>query len=349
MTKRFFCGILPFIMKAWRIFEPGKLGLAELPSRAAEGRFVKVKIAYSALSETDRLIYAGKLSPGSFPLTLGRQAVGMVSETGLDVTNVVRGDRVVIDPYIYCGVCAPCKEGRGADCADLKMYGVQEDGFLSDFALVNADHLFKLPDRVKDTDAIFAGHIAAASNIASKLSLQKGEHLVIVGASVIGIILAQAALYYQAVPILVDTRQDRLDIAESLGVYYCVNSVNEDVQKKVFALTGGNMAETLCYIDGSLARSLEFAAPNGRVAIFGWRGTKTELSAAFSPIFSKQLSVFGICNGAKLIPSAINMLANKAVTVAPMISKEADFLSVGELIAQQAEHPSLYIKALVKM
>ncbi|MCL2797520.1 MAG: alcohol dehydrogenase catalytic domain-containing protein [Firmicutes bacterium] len=336
-------------MKAWRVFEPGKVRLESLPAREAEGRLVKVKITYSVLSETDRLIYTGKLTPAVLPLTLGRQAVGMVSETGSEVQSVTRGDRVVIDPYIYCGACAPCKDGRVSECVELKMYGVQEDGFLSDFALVSADHLFKLPDRVKDTDAIFAGHIAAAMNIISKLSLQKGEHLVIVGASVIGITLAQAALYYQAIPILVDARQDRLDIAENLGVYYCVNSVNEDVHKKIFALTGGNMAEAVCYIDGSLARSLEFAATGGRVAIFGWRGTKTELSAAFSPIFSKQLSVFGVCNGAKLMPAAINMLANKTVSVAPLVSTEAPFKSAGELLTQSVEHPNLYIKALVKM
>jgi len=336
-------------MKAWRIFEPGDIRLEDLPSRTAEGRNVKVKFAYSALSETDRLIYAGKLSPKEFPLTLGRQAVGMVIETGAEVTNVTRGDRVVIDPYMFCGTCARCREGRFTECLELRMYGVHGDGFLSDFAVVCADDVFKLPGRVKNPDAVFAGHIAVAVNIASKLSLEKGEHLVIMGAGVIGVILAQVAMYYQAVPILVDTRRDRLDIAEGLGVYYCINSVDEDVQKRIFSLTGGNMSETVCYTDGTLSRGLEYAAPNGRVAILGWKNAKSELSAPFAPVISRQLTVYGVSNGAKLIPAAINMLANKTVSVAPMISKEADFHAAGALLKEQTEHPGLHIKALIKM
>ena len=339
-------------MKAWRIIEPGNLNLEEMPSRAAENKYVKVKISYSALSDTDRLIYLGQMPPKQFPITLGRLGVGMVSEIGADVTSVVRGDRVVIDPYVFCDACAPCRDGRFVDCLDLKMYGVHEDGFLADFAIVPEDDLFKLPDRVKDNDAIFAGHVAMAMNVVSKLNLEKGEHLVVMGASVVGILLAQVAMYYQAVPIIVDTRQDRLEIAEKLGIYYCVNSVNEDVQKKILSLTGGSMAEALCHMsftDGPLSRSLEYVAPNGRVAIAGWSGTKPELSASFASVFARQLKVYGVSNGAKLIPAAINMLANKVVSAAPLISKEIDFASVGDTLKEQSEHPNKYIKVLVRM
>ncbi len=339
-------------MKAWRIIEPGKLELADLPAKAASGKLVKIKLSYSALSTTDRLVFDGNMEKADFPVTLGRQGVGMVTAAGDEVTNVSRGDRVVADPYIVCGACA-CRAGRFTECVALKAYGVQEDGFLSDFALVRSDDLFKLPDRVKDQEAVFAGHTALAMNAVSKLNLEKGEHVVIVGATAVGIILAQVAMYYQAVPILVDTRADRLAIAEGLGVYYCVNSVEEDISKKIFSLTGGRMAETLCYLSfgdtQGLNRSLEYVGNCGRVAIVGWAGIKPELPASFYKVFSRQLTVYGVSNGAKMIPAAINMLANKRVETAPLVSREIPFSSVAEALKEQADHPHKYLKVLVKI
>ena len=264
-------------MKAWRIFEPKKLEQVEIPHAPATGKNVKIKLSYSALSTSDRLVYTGQMTPKVYPLTIGRQGVGMVTEVGEEVTSFARGDRVVVDPYVFCEECGPCKDGRFNECMNPETYGVHEDGLLSDFAIVRYEDVFKLPERVKDTDAIFTGHVAFALNILSKLNLEKGEHLVIVGASVVGILLAQAAIYYQAVPILVDSRAERLKIAERLGVYYCINSVDEDVPKKIFSLTGGNMSETVCYLsysDAPLSKSLELAKINGRVVIAGWSGMK---------------------------------------------------------------------------
>jgi threonine dehydrogenase-like Zn-dependent dehydrogenase len=323
-----------------------------MPGKTAEAKQVKVKLSYSATSHADKLILSGKTEPKIKPVTLGREGVGMVTETGAEVTNVARGDRVVIDPYIFCDSCASCREGKSTSCLDLRAYGMHEDGFLSDFAIVNCGDVFKLPDRVRDDEAVFSSHVALALNIMSKLKPEKGEHIVIMGAGVVGIILAQVAIYYQAVPIVVDTRGDRLKIAEDLGVYYCINSVDEDVYKKIFSLTGGSMSETMChfsYDDINLAQSLEFLAPGGRLAIAGLSDTKSEISGSFFQIFNHQLSVFGVSNGAKLIPAAINMLANKAVTPRPLISKEISFEEVGDTLADEIAHPQKYVKVLVKM
>ena len=342
-----------FYMKAWRIIESGAVRLEEIAARPAEADYVKVKLLYSALSSTDRLLYSGSIKPKKFPFTLGRQGVGLVTETGENVTGVVRGDRVAIDPFIFCDNCDSCKGGRATDCIEPKSYGLSEDGLLSDFAIIRAEDVFKLPDRVQNTEAVFAGHAALALTIVSKLGLQKGEHLVIMGASVIGVILAQAAMYYQAVPILVDTRSDRLKLAEELGVYYCINGVEEDVQKKIYSLTGGNMAETLCHNSADsvpLGRCFDYVAPNGRVAVAGWCGTKPDFSSTtLHQIFNRQLTVRGVCSGAKQIPSAINMLANKMITPTPLISKEIPFDAAGAMLKEQVEHPNKYIKVLVKM
>jgi len=339
-------------MKAWKFHSNKKVLLeTQEPIVPPEG-YVKVKVGHSILSGVDALLYAGKLSPAKTPITIGHQAVGMVSEVGAGVAGVARGDRVVLDPFVSCDMCGDNEKTKCYECADLKMYGLAQDGFMSDFVVVCADDAFKLPERVKDEDAIFSSHVAFAVNIINKLQLEKGEHIVIMGASLVGIILAQVALYYQAIPILVDIRGDRLNVAESLGVYYCINSVKEDMRKKIFSITGGNMAASVVYFpnaDNALNKCLEYAATGGQVCIAGWNGTQPDLAGSFSTVLNKQLKVFGVNNGAKLIPAAINMLANRIVNVAPVISGTVMFSEVDKALAEQAQHPGKHIVLLVKM
>ena len=338
-------------MKAWRVYEAGEIRCDELKSQTVGENCIKVKITCSTISPTDKLVFEGKLSADKLPLIIGRQCVGMVTEVGENVTNVVRGDRVAVDPYGFCKQCANCKAGKQNECEKMLTYGVDEDGFMRDFVVVSADDVYKLPERVRDGDAVFIDHIAMALAALNKINPEKGEHIVISGANVIGIVLAQVAMYQQAVPILVDTLEDILAIAEELGVYYTVNSVDTDVQKKIFSLTGGRMADSVVHIASSqlpLSLSLEYVRLGGKAVVVDWDGAEDDMDVSLKPLLGKQLSLFGVNNGAKNIPSAINMLANKTVSVERLVSKEIEFAEVGKYIKEQIEMPNKYIKILVK-
>lgn len=225
-------------MKAWRIYEPNHLKFDEMDAQPVGEGCVKLKMLRSAVSQMDVRLYSGKLK-AEYPLILGRQGVGMVTEVGEGVTSYKRGDRVAVNPVTPCRSCSACVSGHTHECTHTLTYGMTEDGFLRDFAVVPADRSFiGLPDRISDTDAIFLEHIAMAINTVGALDLEKGEHIVVYGATLVGLILAQAAIYYQAVPVLVDMRADRLSLAESLGVYYTVNPVESDPFKKIFTITG---------------------------------------------------------------------------------------------------------------
>lgn len=338
-------------MKAYRLYNQGDLRLEELPFQPVGKNCVKIKVLKSALTHADNLAYEGKLKV-KYPVILGRHCVAMVSETGENVTNVVRGNRVALSPFTSCHDCEQCNQGKGENCEHKLEYGHGEDGFLRDFAVVHCDDLYKLPDRVSDSEAMFLEHIATAVNIIGKLNLEKGEHIVIAGATVTGIILAQAAIYYQAVPILLDVRQDRLDIAASLGVYYTVNTTESDAMKKIFSLTGGRMAETAAFMSAEimpLTRAFGFCMPHGRVAICNGMNSAAGLSADLNEVVEKQLEVFGVSSMGRNMLSAINMLANKSVKVAPLISKEIAFSGIEDAFKEMEQLPDKYIKVLVDM
>lgn len=336
-------------MKAWRIYAPGDMRKDELPAQSVGSECVKIKILKTAVTHSDNYIFEGK-KQARFPLTLGRHCVAMVTEVGEDVKTFTRGNKVVLSPYAVCHDCDECNSGREENCERKLEYGVTEEGFFRDFAVVGANDLYGLPERVDDGEAMFLEHIATAVGIINRLALQKGEHIAIVGATVTGIILAQVAMYYQAVPVLLDLRRDRLDIAASLGVYYTVDTTESDAFKKVFSLTGGRMAEACAFMSPEtmpLTRVFDFCRSKGRIAVgeFGDGGLNVDLAAAMK----KQLTVFCTGGMGKNMASAINMLANKTVKVAPLISKVIGFDDLPSTLSEMKELPDKYIKVVVDM
>lgn len=338
-------------MKAWRLHEKEVLTLDELPVQTVGENCVKFKTLAAGLSPTDLLMYDGKVPLTNAPQIIGRQCVGLVTEVGESVGSISRGDRVAVDPFVPCKSCPPCKANRYDECEKMVCCGLDDNGFMSDFNVVPSSMVHKIPDRIKDSDAVLIEHVALSINTVNKLRLDKGEYIVIVGANSIGISLAQVAIYNQAVPILVDIDAERLAIAKELGVYYTVNSVESDPVKKIFALTGGRMAEAVAYISMSqmaFGRCLDYAAYGGRVAIVGWTDAADDLNGNFGRIIRRQLKVVGVNNGAKMFPSAINLLATRTVDVSRIISGEIKFDEVQGFVSEHCKEVNRYLKIVVK-
>ena len=93
---------------------------------------VLINTAYAGVCGTDHDLYAGR--PGSAaavpPIVLGHENSGVVAAIGSEVTGVKVGDRVAVDPNIYCGQCEYCLTQRPELCDHLSAVGVTRDGVL---------------------------------------------------------------------------------------------------------------------------------------------------------------------------------------------------------------------------
>ena len=83
-------------MKAWKALGPEHVVLEQCEPEKVGKNQVKIKMLSSSISDSDVMTYSGKLGMKPFPIILGRQGVGMVSEVGENVSNFKRGDRVYI-------------------------------------------------------------------------------------------------------------------------------------------------------------------------------------------------------------------------------------------------------------
>ena len=338
-------------MKAYRVHSPHTLKLDEMEALPVGENCVKLKNLMCSLAPADIAVYEGRHG-AKYPIIPVRQCVGFVSEVGSAVTGIQRGNRVVTSPHASCHECKECKDSRFYDCEKPALFGLNEDGFLSDFSVVSADDVYIIPDRIKDEEAVFIENVAIALNALSRMNVEKGDQIVIVGATVEGIILAQVAMYYQAVPIMVDMREEMLALAQKAGVYFTVNAVNDDVCKKILSLTGGHMADSCAYLAGSgmpIQNVIDYTARHGRVAVIG-RLCEDDLTFNAGDLLEKNLDLLTVVDCGKNYSSAINLLANKTVNVETLYDKVFPFNEVEkayEELSSGSDDGAL--KTLIKM
>ena len=335
-------------MKAWKITERQKIELVDMGAQAVAPNCVKLKMLTAMVDTAETALYN---DGANLPLIAGHDGVGMVIEVGTEVSGFKRGDKAYIRPVSSCGKCINCKNGHPEKCEYAYVYGETEDGVLRDFISVPARDLILLPQQVDETQGVFISQVAMAVEALDKLKIEKGEHIVIMGATMIGLIMAQMALYYQAVPILIDLRQDRLELAQKLGVYYTVNAVREDPVKKVFSITCGKMAETMAYTLMSgmpIKRAFDNLCTGGRIAIVGYKHMKVDLKADLTPALERGITAYMVSSCAGNYLSAVNMLVSGAVEVEPLVSARVPFEKTDEAIREVSESVMKSIAVLVE-
>lgn len=282
--------------------------------------FVKVKLIKASLSCIDTAAFLGK-GDFEYPLVPARSGVAYISEP-YD-SGVEQGRKVFLSPYDT--------DEKG----NFKIRSYNTNGYLADYAYVPIDSVYPIPEGVGDDQALFVEEIAIAINILSKLDVQKGEYILLHGASYQNILIAQVAIYYQAIAIIIDTSDERLEVAASLGVYYTINVNDSEKKAKIIEITSGKMADkVICHIDinTNLDSQIELCKNGGKVAIYGHDITCKNIRTDITALFNKNLEVIGVMDGKAYIPSAINMLANDIVKTIGLMEPSTPFLNILEIM-----------------
>ena len=318
-------------MKSWKLTAPNQLVLEELEPTVLQENLVKVKMEQVMLSTVDMDIITG-VAKSPLPMVPGRYGVGVISEVfDKDKSLLRKMDRVVIEPYVPCRTCWACKKGDDDKCCDMNYMGQNCDGLFRDFVTVPLEQVYHLPDSLSNEQALFVPFVAFGINIVDALNVEKGTHVAIFASTKVGIILAQLVAYYQAVPILVSSNEDLLNTARSLGIFYCVNTEEADVEKEIRTVTGGRMCkELVLFADSefSMKDLYSAAAVNAVICLAGSSNKDSKLSV--SQISQKHLTIFCVFNGVGNIASAINLLVTGTVKVDQLLSGTVSFNKLDE-------------------
>lgn len=181
-------------MKAYTYIEKGRFGFVEKPKPAVEGpKDAVVRITLGSICTSDLHIKHGSVPRAVPGITVGHEMVGVVEETGPQVTKVKPGDRVAVNVETFCGECFFCRNGYVNNCTDPHggwALGCRIDGGQAAYVRVPyADQgLSIIPDSVTDEQALFVGDVLATGFWAARISeIKEDDTVLIIGAGPTGI------------------------------------------------------------------------------------------------------------------------------------------------------------------
>jgi 2-desacetyl-2-hydroxyethyl bacteriochlorophyllide A dehydrogenase len=214
-------------MKAAVITSIGKVEVTTVPDPTPGPRQVVVSVEGCGICGTDLHILEGEFAP-SLPIVPGHEFAGTIVAIGGQVTELAVGDRVAVDPSLFCGECHYCRIGRGNLCERWAAIGVTEPGGAAEFAVAPVANCVKLPDHVATADAALIEPLSCAVRGFDVLPRRLGDHYLIYGAGTMGLMNLELAKRAGAASVdLVDLNPTRLETARTLGVTNAVASADE--------------------------------------------------------------------------------------------------------------------------
>ena len=333
-------------MKAVKFQEPWNVACveADMPKPGKGEALIRVRSA--GICGSDIGAYRGTNPLVSYPRIIGHEIAGEIISLPPEAPeNLKVGDRVVVDPYLYCGHCYPCSIGRTNCCTDLKVLGVHVDGGMAEYFAHPADMLWKIPEDMPWELAPISEPLTIALHGIHRGGLKAGEHVAIIGAGPIGVLAAMAAIAYGATPIMIDVVDERLEFEKKQGVRYTINSVKENTQEKVKEYTNGRMAELVMECsgaNGAIRSTLDLVANAGRITFTGWPKQETPLPTDM--ITKKEVDIRGARTSAREFEEAIELIHTKKVDAAQILTKTVSLEEAPEAIRQIEKYPGDYMK-----
>ncbi len=226
-----------------------------------------IKITSTAICGSDLHLYNGYIPTMQEGDILGHEFMGEVVEVGKDITNLKKGDRVVVPFTISCGNCFYCKRDLWSCCDNSNptpeiaenLYGFSPAGLfgfthmLGGFAGGQAEYVrvpfadvgpIKVPDHLDDEKVLFLSDIFPTGYMAAEnCNIREGDTVAVWGAGPVGQFAIKSALMLGAEQVvIIDHYEDRLDLAVEENGSDRVKKINFDdteVFDKLKDLTGG--------------------------------------------------------------------------------------------------------------
>lgn len=267
-------------MKQEVMTEPGKIEFREVDIPQPGPDQVLVKIKRIGICGSDIHVCHGTHPYTSYPVTQGHEVSAQIVERGQYATKYEVGQRVVIEPQVYCGHCYPCLHGKYNLCEDLKVMGFQTTGTASEYFAVDESKCTPIPDEMTYDQGAMMEPLAVTVHAAKRFPDLVGANVCIEGCGPIGLLLAQSAKALGAKKVLITDISDlRLNLAKEVGVDAVANTRDRNLGEVLVETFGPDKADVIYDCAGNDI-TMNAAIQNARkgstiilVAVFGKMAT----------------------------------------------------------------------------
>ena len=276
--------------------QPGKIEFRSIDIPSPGPGQALIKIRRIGVCGSDIHVYHGTHPFTGYPVTQGHEVSGEVVALGdplpgtehvtdADGKPLVPGQRVTLEPQVYCGKCYPCTHGKYNLCESLKVRGFQTTGTASEYFAEDGFRITALPEGMSFTEGAMIEPLAVTVHAAKRFPDMQGAKVAILGAGPIGILLSQSVKALGASEVMItDVSDYRLELAKSICADYAVNTANEDFGQAMLGCFGPDKADVIYDCAGN-DTTMDQAIQNAR------KGSKIILVAVFGKRASVDLAV----------------------------------------------------------
>ena len=323
-------------MRAFTISAPNQGEVREVPMPVPGLGEAVLKVAYCGICGTDYHIYQGD-SPSSYPLVNGHEFSGVISAVGEGVDAWREGDRVTVDPTLYCGHCYHCLRRQANHCDYWGAIGDTATGALAEYVRVPARNLFRVEDHETLEEAAFTEPLACVVWGVERLRVVPGNRVLIFGAGPIGSLLTQMlALSCTADVAVVDVMDEKLGVVRDLGATATFVS-GPDLKAQLMDRTKGRGYDIVVDCTGVapvIEGLFEYAGPHAKIMFFGVASRNARISINPFDVYHQDWEILGSMAINYTFQQARDLLAAGRIKVAPLVTRIAGLEEVADILGR---------------
>lgn len=323
------------VMKAANFYGAKDIRIEETAVPSLESGMVKIKVAFAGICGSDMHEYLAGAYPFRTHSVWGHEFSGTVVDVGEGVSKANVGDRVAVEPLTPCGKCTNCKRGYFNICKLGGSYGYTKSGGFAEYAVVNQENVYLLPDQMSLELGALVEPTSVAVHAVRTSQLRLGDTAAIFGAGPIGLLVLQAVKAAGASEIfVVEVSDERRKKALELGATYVLNPMEQDVRSFIFDNTEGgvDVAYDAAGVEATFSTGIVSIRPGGEFKIVSvW-----EKPVSFSPnlIVSPEVKVSGSFAYNNLFPEVIRLLARGVINGNAVITSK---IALDDLVTEGLE------------
>lgn len=305
-------------MRAVIYDQPGSLQVTDAPDPTPRPGEVIVKVGAVGICGSDLNIAAGLFPPTPFPIIPGHEFAGEIVATTPGVDFLTDGDRVAIDPSLFCGHCRWCRIGRGNLCDSWGAIGDTVNGAAAEYVAVPAVNCHHIPDDMSYAAAAAIEPLSCAVHAIDIAPPRVGESVLVVGGGTMGLLTGQLYARGGASHLaLVERKRDRLTIGSQVGFHSTHDTVasalatNPDGYDLVIDATG---------VPAAIQDAFGAVAKGGRFLQVGVAPPDAELRISPFQIYNQEITVIGSMAVLNSYAPALELMADTAVNIAPLLT-----------------------------
>lgn len=328
-----------------------KIVIQERPIPELRDDEVLIRVAACGVCGTDVHIYAGEKGSAQVnpPVILGHEFAGTVAAVGKAVEAWKTGDRVAVDPNIYCGKCAMCHSGKKNLCQSLSAVGVTRDGGFAEYCVVPQTQCHRLNEDIDLAWGAMSEPLSCCLHGIEMAAVRPGDNVFIIGGGAIGLLMLQLARLAGAATVAVSEPVEmRRNVAGKLRADYVFDPLTESPGEAYRQKLGGGADVVIecAGVKAAVKQVFEVAGKGARIVFFSVPAPEAKVELPLFELYQKEWHICGSFINPDTFAAAVNLINHHKISFRQIITHTYAMEELEQAILTQAGRDSL--KVIVK-